>query len=155
MYAYENYFLMNNISEEKILSGLYKKIARSVIKKSINIPLHSTFFDINLKNSLWEEAIKIQNKREYIAEKHYQETGKIIKTNLYYSDFDNWLRGSDSWISFYKKILKNKVFLEDFEILKKGRFNKLFFDHFKGNNNNRRLLIKLASMEIFIRSLYE
>lgn len=151
MYEYSNYFMTRRIPKDLRTNQFYIKIARENLKRSRDIPLQSTMFDLNLHEDLWREAENIQNERDVVFEKNYSKTNLLSPHHRYYSDFDSWLRKDDHWNEFYESLFINSQ-LERHKIIPSGSFYHIYSLHKKGADNYRRKLIQLASLELLLKN---
>ena len=151
MYDYGIYFLMKNLPLEIIKNHkFYYELCKLQIKNSFDVPLQSTMFDLNLHVDYWKDAQAIQLQKEKLVLKYYQDSGKAVYHNRYYSDFDMWIRDNNKWIE-----LINKLFID-----RESQLSKYFIDnaliqstlqeHKSGAKSHIRNIVKWVSLELFL-----
>lgn len=153
MYEYGNYFLMRALDRNAINQHkFYYELSKLQIKNSFDVPLQSTMFDLNLEAEHWKKAQSIQSQKEQFVLDYFQETGKALYHNRYYSDFDMWLRDNALWNNKVKSLFidtkstLSKIWLKDETIKEK------IDQHIVGKKSHLRDIVKWMSLEMFLQN---
>lgn len=152
MYSYPVFFAMKNLPAELIKNyKFYYELLKLQVKKSFNIPILSTMFDLSLAPEKWKEASKIQSSKEEFVLNYFKESRLPLYHNRYYSDFDMWLRSDKTWINAIQHYLLDDNCLIEKMFIPKEFILKTVDDHMTGTKNNLRNIIRWISTEIFLR----
>jgi hypothetical protein len=151
MYNYEIYFMMKNLPSELIKDyKFYQKLCNLQIKNSFDIPLQSTMFDLTLDVEFWKETEAIQFEKEKFVLKYFNETGKVLYHNRYYSDFDMWLRAEKEWIELVNKLFIDNESLLSKYFIKNEIIQQTIQEHMHAEKSHLRNIVKWISLEIFL-----
>lgn len=117
------------------------------------IPYNNTGLPILAPMELWNEGtsclLKMENLYEKAMKNNHSNNDKIYYPH-YYSDFNGYSRYDNSW----KQLFSDRLLTEDAYIIKKwfklDEIKKIYTDHIEGKQNNRKILIYLLTLEIFM-----
>ena len=119
-----------------------------------NVTYNNTTLPVSAPLEYWGEGSNIELQRE----KLFSELQKVSKNVYYphfYSDFDGYSRYDETWAQFfYDTLLADNAFLVG-KIISRDAVEKMLDEHKKGLKNNRKLLLNLASLELFFNLNWE
>lgn len=150
MFCYENYYLMRSIPLDLLRDyKFYYQIAEHAIVNSREVPLQRTMTPFYKTPSQFT-LLELQ-KREKESIKAFIERGELEPNNRYYSDFDMWLRSDPYWEALVEKtLLKENPKISRY--ISQDKIKDIIMRHNDGTEPNMRLLIRLISTELFMKT---
>ncbi len=86
---------------------LFKEVLMALSPSLSGVKYQGTMLPVTAPLALWEEGVGIELKREKLYRSIYAETnGRVfIPYDRYYSNFDEWMRTNNSWITYIEHML--------------------------------------------------
>lgn len=153
MYSYRNYLLMRSVPTGRIADyQFYLPLAREAIRKSYDVPLQATMMGLDLPYEQWPAFKSFYQQKEAYCRQLFRESGQAHYHNHFHTDYDMWLRAHPAW----RDLLAETLGSPDravFRLTDYGRVQRLCEDQLAAKNNHLRPLIKLMTLELFLRGL--
>lgn len=139
--------------KHKIDHKFYQELFMKYSESYSSLVYNNTNLPISAPISLWGEATDLERKREeYFVE--MQKNSKMKDTIYYphfYSDFNGYSRKDNNWREITQNMLLSKNSMITQLFFDKNRIKEIVYDHYSGRRNNRKKIVYLASLEMFLR----
>ena len=145
-------------ARQRLGHAFYRRLFLHLFPDYSAIPYNNTTMPIMASLEEWEQGASREREREraYAALQIRQvaEAGAPAPYYPhYYSDFDGYTRQNQRWLALLRDALFGKDCFLTTSWFDKAVICKLFDDHLQGVRNNRKKLLYLASLELFIRQI--
>lgn len=143
-------------AEYRINHRFYHGMFLKYVSEYANIPYNNTTLPVSAPVEMWKKGSANEAIREKLYAEFMAEYNKIHEEKLYYphyySDFDGYSRYDVDWMKLFNDNLLNPDAVIVNLWFDKSKIAELYQDHIQGRKNNRKKLIFLTSLEIFLKN---
>lgn len=143
-------------SSYRINHQFYHSMFMRYASEYATIPYNNTTLPVSAPVELWKQGSANELNRENLYAQFMQQHNAVHEEKLYYphyySDFDGYSRYDKKWKQLFERYLLNPDAVIVNLWFDRHKLARLYQDHLKGKCNNRKKLIFLTSIEIFLRS---
>lgn len=121
------------------------------------IPYNNTTLPVSAPVEMWKQGSSNEANREILYAQFMQQYNATHEEKLYYphyySDFDGYSRYDKQWKQLFEKYFLNPDAIIVNLWFDKLKLAKLYQEHIEGKRNNRKKLVFLTNLEMFLRSM--
>lgn len=140
----------------RINHQFYHRMFMRYASEYSSIPYNNTTLPVSAPVEMWKQGSANEANREKIYAQFMKEYNPNHNKKLYYphyySDFDGYSRYDNSWKAIFEKYLLNPDAIICNMWFDTNKIAQLYENHINNAQNNRKKLIFLTSLEIFLRS---
>ncbi len=144
-------------SEERFNHKIYKKFMNKLCPELMDIPYQRTLLPVSAPLDEWARAAARERQKEEECDQIWKQTsGKVHKQYLRYStNYGDWLRMDQGWISFAEELLFSKrALLYKYGISRKF-IKQMWRENLRGDANHRQRFLQILTFELFLRNFME
>lgn len=133
---------------------LFQELFARLDPALLELTYQRTMLPGDVDTRYWAEGARVEQARETLYRRIYQETGRLVEYKRYYSNFAQWLLSDEGWRGFVDRTFLSGDALLFEEIADRQYVRELIERDRRSEKSEFKKIVHLISLELYLREYF-